>query len=98
MVTETVLLKVLLAVVRAVVFVLGAVCGYVFAIGTASFPGGGPRAVFYLQFFTLLTLAVAAPACWCLSYASAAGDRWTLGYLASWVLWFAVVYFAVLLF
>ena len=83
---------------RAVVFVLGAGFGYLFANGGHLVSGRSAQRRADLELFSLLALAFAAPACWLLAYSSPAGDRWTLGSLAAWALWFAVAYLAVLVF
>lgn len=86
------------AVGRGVVFVVGAVFGYLTATVLASYPGGGPQAVIYLQIYSPLALAVMAPICWYFAVRGAAGDRWTIGYLLAWATWFAVLLLAVAIF
>lgn len=80
-------LRVFRSVARGVVFVVGALFGYLMAQGFASFPGGAPRVVVHLRIYGTLALTVAAPVCWYFAVRGKAGDRWTLGYLAAWALW-----------
>lgn len=83
---------------RGVIFVLGAVFGFVIAQGLASFSGDGPRAVVNLRIYSPLVLALASPACWYFALRHQAGDRWTLAYVGAWAIWFAALYLAVLVF
>lgn len=90
-------LDALRSLLRAVLFLAGMLFGYLFAVGVASYPGGSP-AVAYVMIFTFLALGLAAPVCWFFAEVRHRGDRWTLGYVGAWALWFAVAYLAVWLF
>jgi hypothetical protein len=90
--------SVLWSIGRGVIFILGAILGYLLAQGLASFPGDGPRAVVNLRIYSPLVLALAAPVCWYLAVRGQAGDRWTLAYIGAWAVWFSVLYLAVLVF
>ena len=96
--TRSSTVSVLLSVGRGVIFVIGAVFGYVIAQGFASFPGGGPRAVVNLRIYSPLVLALASPVCWYFAERGRGGDRWTLAYVGAWAIWFAALYLAVLVF
>ena len=89
--------EVLQGLLRGVVFVVGAVFGYLYAVLFASYPAGGPRFVAYAAILAPLALALAAPVCWFFAETRAAA-RWTLRYVGAWGLWFAVNSLAVWMF
>lgn len=63
-----------------------------------SYPGGNPRIVTDLILVTVLGLALAAPVCWYFAVRGESGDRWTIGYVLAWVLWFSSAFLLTLMF
>lgn len=80
---ERIVLRVLRALLRAVVFIAGMVGGYLIAAVLLSF-GGSASADFTGVFFGL-GLMLAAPLCWVGAVWGRKGDFWTLGYLGAWL-------------
>lgn len=92
-------MRVLCSVGRAIVFVVGAVFGYLTASVISYYGGGsGPLVVIYLRIYSPLVLALAAPICWYFAVRGKAGDRWTLGYIGAWVAWYGIGVLATLIF
>jgi hypothetical protein len=83
------MLRVILGVVRAAVFVAGIFFGYMFAVLVSSF--GGSTAADFTGVFGGLGLMFAAPICWIAAARSRRGDLWTVGYVGSWVVFIGVV-------
>ncbi len=76
--------RVILGLVRAVVFIAGMLAGlYSAAIVLFNF---GSAAINFVGIFGGLGLLVAAPICWVMAVRSPKGDLWTLAYLGAWAL------------
>lgn len=82
--------RIVVAVARAVVYVAGMVFGFLVALVVGSFGGS-----FTTDFFGVLFglgLMLAAPICWVAAVKSSKGDRWTLGYIGGWGVFFLIGY------
>jgi hypothetical protein len=87
-----------LALLRAVVFLAGALFGLQMAATISYFGGGGlPTPLAYVFLLVPLALALAAPPCWYFAVRGKAGDRWTLAYAGAWTIFLGVIYASVLL-
>lgn len=82
--------RIVVAVARTVVYVAGMVFGFLVALVVGSF-GGSFTTDFFGVFFGL-GLMLAAPICWVAAVKSSKGDRWTLGYLGGWAVFFLIAY------
>lgn len=89
--------RIVVAVVRPVVFLLGAGLGVTYALLLGSFPVAESPVVRYGAILLVLALAFAAPVCWWLSHVSWARDWWTLGYVLAWAAFFGIGSLAVLI-
>ena len=74
------------------------VAGALWGVASSLVSGGGPSWVAALSMLSTFGLALAAPVCWWFAVRGQAGDRWTLGYLVAWSVWFAVLILAVIIF
>jgi hypothetical protein len=87
--SKSIAVRIILAIMRGVVFLLGMVCGYLSAAVVSSF--GGSAAVDFTGVFFGIGLMVAAPICWVAAVCCDSGDRWTLAYIGAWVAYFCTV-------
>jgi hypothetical protein len=83
-------LRVLRALLRSIVFLAGMVAGFAMAMVSISFAGSA-AADFMVVFFGL-GLMLAAPLCWIAAVWGRKGDYWTLGYVGAWLVFFVVLY------
>lgn len=82
-----------LALLRAVVFLAGALFGLMMFLVVGSYGGGGgPRPIAYVFVLVPLALALAAPPCWYFALRGKAGDRWTLAYAGAWAVFLGIGY------
>lgn len=87
---ERIVLRVLRALLRAVVFIAGMVGGYLVAAVFLSF--GGSASADFMGVFFGLGLMLAAPLCWVAAVWGRKGDSWTLGYLGAWLVFIVLSY------
>lgn len=86
------------SVLRSVLFIAGALWGWLMASGIANLGGGGaPRVLAYAWIYGTLALGIAAPVCWYFVIRAKAGDRRTAAYVAAWAVYFGVGHLAVFL-
>lgn len=81
-------IRVILATVRTIVFVVGMVSGFFSAAVVSSY--GGSATVDFSGVFFGLGLMLAAPICWTAAVFTKARDRWTLVYVVAWGVYFLV--------
>jgi hypothetical protein len=86
--SKRIAVRIVLAIMRAVVFLLGIVCGYLSAAVVSSF--GGSAAVDFTGVFFGIGLMVAAPICWVAAVRCDSGDRWTLAYMGTWIAYLCI--------
>ena len=82
--------RILVAVARTFVYAAGMVFGFLTALVVGSF-GGSFTTDFFGVFFGF-GLMLAAPICWVAAVTSSKGDRWTLGYIGGWAVFFLIGY------
>lgn len=87
-----------MTIVRAIVFPVGAVFGILFAMAFTSYPGGNAGVVNGLIVAYVLGLGLTAPVCWYFAARAMSGDRWTVGYIVAWMLFFGGGFLLTLIF